>query len=233
MVQPALEVEVRGTSSITRDPERAVLSLNVASEGPFQEVVSQEVTSTCNELHQSFIPLAAQTSTDEAGPEAAITSFSTSSLHSWSRTLLDPETKKPLPWVYHASSGFEVIFQNFETLGSVASKLFLMPHVTVNHVHWRLTGASFQDLGADSRKQAMEDAISKAKDFASVLGREIAVVGVFDEGSYTNGVTPQVELPRKKGQALSSTQSVLDGISLSPEKVVVTGRVRVKFASVE
>ena len=233
MARTPLEVDVRGTSSITRLPERAVLSINVASEGPSQEVVSQEVSSTCNELKQSFITLASKTATGEAAPEAAITTFSTSSLRSWSNVPVDYNTKQTLPRVYNASSGFEVIFRNFEVLGNVASKLFLMPHVTVNSIGWRLTEMSLQALGAESRKQAMSDAISKANDFASFLGREIVAVKVNDEGVNTREMTTQSHVPHKKASGIPLSVSESDDISLAPEKVVVTASARVKFLSVD
>ena len=234
MPQPTLEIEVRGTAKITRYPERAILSLKIASEGPSQETVSQDVSSTCTELHQSFTTLAPKTPTGDATPEAAITTFSTTSLRSWSDLPLDYQTRKPQPRVYHASSSFEVFFRNFETLGHVASKLFLTSHVTVNSISYRLTEPSLQALGAESRKQAMADAIAKAKDYASVLGREVVAVKVTDEGASAGGMTAQSRAQQQVYMAsMPSSQAASDGLSLTPEKVVLTGSIRVKFCSVD
>ena len=236
-----LEIEVRGTSTITRDPERATLSITISSQGLTQETVSEEVSSTFNRLQQSFTELAPKTSTGLATPEAAITTFSTSFLRSWSNVPFDIDGKT-MQRVYHASSGFEVIFRDFKKLGNVASELFLMPHVTVNRIDWRLTDPTMKALGAESRKKSMLDAISKANDYASVLGREVVAVKVTDQGASSHGMAMQSYAVQQAQQArqmrsisttASTTASTPGGIALTPEKVVLSGSIHVTFVAVD
>ena len=233
MSKPTLEIDVRGTSEISRDPERAVLSVGISSEGADQEVVSQHVSSTCNQLQQTFDRLTPKTSTGAVTPEAPIIAFSTTSLRSWSYVPYDAKGKA-LQRVHSASSGFEVVFRDFETLGHVASELFLMPHVTINHISWRLTDPTLRALGADSRKLAMQDAILKANDYSKVVGREVVPVKITDEGDSVSGITVRsIAFRTSDSRRRTAGQSAPDGISLAPEKVVLAGSVLVKFTSVD
>ena len=235
MTNLPLEIDVRGTAEITREPERAVLSIGISSEGAVQDVVAQQVSSTCNQLQQSFDKLAPKTSTGEATPEAPIATVSTNFLRSWSYIPYDTKGKA-LQRVYGASSSFEVVFRDFETLGNIASELFLMPYVTINHIEWCLTDPSLHALGAESRKLAMQDAIAKANDYANFVGRKIVPVKITDQGVSNGGLNMQLdtfqaaESYRRSGRA---GHSAPNGMSLTPEKVVLTGSIHVKFSSID
>jgi hypothetical protein len=53
-----LEITLKGSSIISRYAERAILLVNVSSEGTSQEAVSEDVTSTSNKLVKIFKELA-------------------------------------------------------------------------------------------------------------------------------------------------------------------------------
>ena len=77
-----LNITVKGSSSLYIPPEQAVLSLYVKSEGASQDTVSQQVTSTANQLQQSLNEL-------KTASPAPITTFSTSSLRTGSEVPWD------------------------------------------------------------------------------------------------------------------------------------------------
>src|SRR5436190_14404406 len=176
---PPLEINVTGVSTIHRHAERGSMSITVMSEGPVQETVSEEVTSTNNRLQQMFKTLAPKTATGEATPDAPVTVFSIGSIRSWSEIPYDKD-RQPRPRQYYASSSFQVIFRDLDRLGEMASVLFAMPHVQIGSIQWRLTDQTRESLSTQSRKEAMLDAIQKARDYAEVVGRDVVPIEVAD-----------------------------------------------------
>ena len=98
-----------------------------------------------------------------------------------------------------------------------------MSQVTVNRIDWRLTDPILKALGAELRKEAMRDAISKADDYASVVGREVTVVQITDQSIWPRGIGIQsVNYPsRMQSRNVHPTTFAPDGISFTPEKVVL------------
>jgi uncharacterized protein YggE len=58
---PPVTITVQGTSTIFRQAERAVIHVQVSSDGTSQEKVVKEVTSTANELRAMLKGLAPKT----------------------------------------------------------------------------------------------------------------------------------------------------------------------------
>jgi hypothetical protein len=58
---PPVTITAQGTSTIFRQAERAVVHVNVSSEGTSQESVSKDVTSTANELRAMLKGLSPKT----------------------------------------------------------------------------------------------------------------------------------------------------------------------------
>lgn len=58
---PPLQITAQGTSTIFRPAERAVVHVQVSSDGTSQEKVSMDVTSTANELRTMLKSLSPKT----------------------------------------------------------------------------------------------------------------------------------------------------------------------------
>lgn len=230
-----LTITVSGQSVIGRHPERGVLKVAVRADGPQQEVVSKEVTSTSNQLHQLFKELSPKTESGYATVDAPVTTFSSTVLKTWSRVSTD-DKDRPLPRVYHATSSFQVIFRDFTKMSEVVGKLVAYPKVEIDSIDWQLTDGTLTALGSESRKQAIRDAIQKAKDYAEVLGREVVVVEITDDGygSHSRALqTAAVHASRRRviarGDDDLEDNNVLD---LTPQQIQFTGTVQVKFEAV-
>lgn len=229
-ILPPLEIDVTGISTIHRHAERGFMSITVKSEGSLQETVSEEVTSTTNRLQQMFKALAPKTATGEPAPDAQVTVFSIGSIRSWSEIPYD-RNDNPRPREYHASSSFEVIFRDLDKLGETASLLFAMPHVEITSIQWRLTDETRTSLMTQSRKEAMLDAIQRARDYAEVVGREVVPVEICDDSMDYSVSTRTRQTARRStgGSARNSPNS----LALEPEDVRVYLSVRVKFTTVD
>ncbi|MCJ1247500.1 hypothetical protein MMC30_004714 [Trapelia coarctata] len=222
-----LEIKVTGSSTITRRAERCVLTLSVSSSGASQDIVSQEVKSTTNNIQDLFKQLAPTDEFGFLGGPAAITASSMTSLRTSSWIPDDNNNARK----YKADVRFEVIFKDFAKLGEVMGTLFTMAHVEIDDIEWRLTDATKAKLGSESRKAAIRDAKAKASDYAEVLGREVVAVEIEDGwarygGGGSNGSGPKFTT---RMAHTASSANAGSGIALEPHDVELSASVQVKF----
>lgn len=222
-----LEITVKGSSVISRHAERAVLLVSVSSQGTSQEAVSEDVTSTSNKLVEIFKELAPRGEDGNATLDAPVTVFSITSSNttSWIPSAPRYSESVQLPRQFEASTNFNVIFRDFGKLGEVTSALFTMPHTTVENTEYILTDRTKEDLGSESRKAALIDAMQKAHDYAEVLGKNVTAVEIKDQGSSSGGRTRQAA----RSSNYRSSSSYVDGLSVEPEDVELKSSVEVKF----
>lgn len=232
-----LEIHISGTSSVAYRPERGTLAITVKSSGPEQQPVSAEVTNTSNELNKGFKELSPKLETGVATPEAAVTTFSSKHLRTWSTTPTD-QNNNSLPPIYHATISFNVVFRDFEKLNEVAGMLASYPKVQIDSVNWDLTEATQKELGSETRKEAIRDAITKANDYAEVVGVKVVPVEIRDQGQGTSGTNlfMSCAAPRTGGLfgATRSENDVVETtpIDLNPQDVRYSGSVDVRFEAV-
>ncbi len=224
-----LEITLKGSSIISRHAERAILLVNVSSEGTAQEAVSEDVTSTSNKLVKIFKELAPKDEDGNATPDAPVTVFSitSSNTRSWIPSASRNNENVQLPRQFEASTDFNVIFRDFEKLSEVTSTLFKMPHTTVENTEYILTDRTKEDLGSESRKAALRDAIQKAHDYAEVIGKNVMAVEIKDQGSSSGGRTKQTA----RRNNYKTSPSHVDGLSVEPEDVELKSSVEVKFVA--
>ncbi|OJJ38707.1 hypothetical protein ASPWEDRAFT_36383 [Aspergillus wentii DTO 134E9] len=214
-----ITITVTGNSSIDARPEQAVLSLQVKSDGPSKDIVSKEATATANQVQQTFKELQAESS-------PPVSAFSTQSVRSGSEVPRDNDGN-PRERVYFSQISFEATFHDFERLGQVTGRLSAHPNIEICNVDWRLTDATKKDLSSRARKQAMVDAIQKAKDYADVIGREVVPVEITDtDCSY--GYPPRMMANCMAAPGLGAEDERED-LDLTPRNIDVTNSVQVNF----
>lgn len=224
-----LRIEVQGTSTISRRPERAVVHLHVSSTGQSLERVMDDVTSTSNQLqHLLKSKLAPKASTGEPEADSAVTHWTMSSLSTGSWYVYDHEGN-PKERTYSASTRFEMKFQDFAKLGVVATDLASMPHVTIQRIDWRLTDVTRAGFGSRSRKEAVEDAFAKARDYAEAVGlTEVTAVEIVDsQGPMVSGSPMFGRVHR--GAVTRGGGAPREELSFEPENVDVVASVKVVF----
>ena len=235
-----ITISTQGQSTIPRRAERAVVSVQVASDGESQEAVSKDVTTTSNHLRALLKDMALKTQSGKAAPDAAITHWTMTSLSTGSAVPVDDKGNK-LTRQFNATTRFEIKFQDFTQLGSFATTLSTMPHVSINKVDWRLTDATKDSLASRSRQDALRDAISKAKDYAEVVDKTDVKVDNISDGYMNVAYSSQRHQARRArtagghghghggfhgGPASMDTEGEL---SFEPEGVELTSNVTVKF----
>ncbi|PIG69420.1 hypothetical protein AARAC_005256 [Aspergillus arachidicola] len=154
-----LTIHTIGTSTLHRLAERAVIDLDISSDGSDQSTVSQDVTRTSNRLQSLLKEIAPKQDSGDPTPEAP-----TGSYLPW-----DHDKQEHRARVYTARTNFEVKFRDFSKLGEFVSDVAKDPLVSVRDVDWQLTDDTKQQLGQECRKLAVWDALAKAKDYAGAL----------------------------------------------------------------
>ncbi|KAJ5096580.1 hypothetical protein N7456_007301 [Penicillium angulare] len=234
-----LSIQVTGKSTISRHPERAVLKVTVKAEGNEKESVSNQVTSTSNEIHRIFKELSPKAEFGTATLDAPVTVFSSTGLSTWSRNIKDANGLD-IGQAFHAQSSFQAKFRNLTKLTEVTGKLATYPLVDIHSIQWCLTDETRQSISSESRKLAMRNAIEKANDFAEVVGRAVVPVEI-DDGGQKSFQQPVQQMPRSMMQQMAgelemSSTSVADGngaINMSPLDIRNTGTVQVRFAAAD
>ncbi|CAG8130170.1 unnamed protein product [Penicillium salamii] len=182
-----LRITVGGSSAITRQPERGVLSVTVNGEGTTREIVSNKVTETSNELTKLFRELCPQA--EDLGPtaDAAVVSFSSTSLSTW-RWKPYGEPTHFQNEVHRGNLSLVAVFRDFTKMSEVVGMLVGVPNVDINSIGWELTAATKKALSSQSRKEAIRDAVQKADDYSGVVGRKVAAVEIQDGGNSSFGL---------------------------------------------
>ncbi|TGO58113.1 hypothetical protein BOTNAR_0187g00200 [Botryotinia narcissicola] len=223
MSAPPLEIHIQGTSQVQLPAERGNLVVAVTSEGTSQTSVSEAVTQASNNLQAFF----------NQEPPVTIYSMANLRTRSWQPPDYDSNGE---PWarVHEASSHFEVTFQEFEKLAEVAISIFIMPNAEIRSASWSLTEETKKAAGILGREQAIKDAISKAEDYARVLGRKVAAAEVRDNGTNLKAVKRKgyaAMVPRRGAGA--DQRTLVDGLALEPQNVEIIEKVHVRFVSID
>ncbi|KAF7592340.1 hypothetical protein BBP40_000399 [Aspergillus hancockii] len=164
-----LTIHTIGTSTLHRQAERAVVTLDVSSDGSDPSTVSQDVSRTSNRLQSLLKEIAPKQESGDATPSAPVTFWSMSSISTGSYLPWDHDKGEHRARVYTARTNFEVKFRDFSKLGEFVSDVARDPFVSVRDIEWRLTDETTKTLGQESRKLAVWDALAKAKDYAGAL----------------------------------------------------------------
>jgi uncharacterized protein YggE len=232
-----VRIHTIGTSTLSRAAEQAVLTLEVSSEGPTQSAVSLEVTTTSNLVQSELKANSSEKGTaDPAGSpmspspdEATISQWSMSSLSTGSYMPWDPQHKEEQQKdrVYTARTTFEITFCSFDRLGQIVSNLANMPHVSVVNIEWRLTTPTKLEMGKASRKLAIEDAVNKATDYGTALGRTSLKALEVSDTDYGGGV--RSVLAYSKGIRHRAVEQQEESLHFTPQNCEVHCSVKVLF----
>ncbi|KAK5797637.1 hypothetical protein VI817_003928 [Penicillium citrinum] len=240
-----LKIRVNGESSITRLAEQGLLRLAVESEGPKLDTVSKEVVSRSNELTGLFSKLSPKTPEGIATADAAVTKVASTFLSTRNYIPRDRDGNA-LPKVYKASMSLSIVFQDLTKLSEVVGQILSYSNVEITSIDWSLSEATEKALGSQVRKEAVRDAVAKAQDYSSEVGREVYAVDIMDGGQNTTmqhapvGRSLFASAPARNsqfggglfgGSPGSGNPEPSEALSLSPQDIKLTSSVHVEFQS--
>ncbi|CAG7963285.1 unnamed protein product [Penicillium nalgiovense] len=219
----SLNITLRGHYTATRFPEQAMVHLTIESTGESEATITHEVTSTCNDLHASLETL--RPIQEDGTTSSAVSSISASEMYmtTKNRNAYDStETIYDSPRIYNAIITFYVVFCDFNELHKFIQKVDGYPNARLNNLIWYLTDATKGEIGAESRKKAVLDAVTKADQYAKAVGFEDVIP--VDIREIDESLNPAA-LPQKP------TFRHPSGVSLTPQDIVLNCCVQVVFGA--
>jgi uncharacterized protein YggE len=227
-------INTSGSATISRPPERAVVSVHISANGTKQKEVTAGVTQTAQKLQTDLNQLAPKDAKGAAAENAPITHWSMSSISSGSYFVYiqkDGNTEKEIQ--YTTSTSLQIRFADFEKLAQAVPNLANIPFTSIRSISWQLTDKTKASLVSEVRKAAVEDAFSKARDFASAAGKEHVIPVEISSDIQAQGPRPIPGgglfggPPTRSANAL--TQNNEDALKFVPEDVNMNCQVQVKF----
>jgi len=212
------EITVRGSFSAFRPAERGTVHASVSYEGAEMEAVYAAVASDLAVLKDSIAALQEQ---------GAVTWWSADQLRTWSNRPWNDKGKQ-LPLVHHAAVGVEVKFRDFAALSEwVGQRIADMEGFRVSQVRWALTDEQRTSLLAEVRARAVQDAVTRAQQYADALGLgTVAPVAIADAGMLNTRPEAGSQGEHMRLMAAPAAAPVAE---LEPEHIEVSATVDARF----
>ncbi|MCM4077029.1 SIMPL domain-containing protein [Paractinoplanes hotanensis] len=198
-------IVVRGEAFREVPPEQAVVSVTLSARDRDRETVVSRLVERSNELHALL-----------AGAGDAIERRETGGVRVF------PELKRGSERVvaYTGSVGTTVTVTDFEPLGQLLLRLAALEHAAVAGPWWQLRPGS--RAGADVRREAIADALSRAREYAAAVGASIdKLIEIADDGTSGGG-------PMMRAMAFDAGAPESAGFEIDPQPQTVQASVTVR-----
>ena len=203
-------IVVRGEAFREVPPEQAVLSVTLSARDRDRETVVSRLLERSNELHALL-----------AGAGDAIERRETGGVRVF------PELKRGSERVvaYTGSVGTTVTVTDFEPLGQLLLRLAALEHAAVAGPWWQLRPGS--RAGAAVRREAIADALSRAREYAAAVGAGIdKLIEIADDGTSGGG-------PMMRAMAFDAGAPESAGFEIDPQPQTVQASVTVRVTITE
>jgi uncharacterized protein YggE len=214
------EITVRGSFAAFQQPERATVHAHISYDGADPESVYDRVARDLETVKASVTPL----HDAERGP---VTSWSAQQLRTWSSRPWNQDGEQ-LPLVHHAGVDVAVEFLDFHALSRwVGEHVAGTEGFAVSSVGWALTKKRHDELSREVRSAAVQDAVSRAQQYADALGLgQVEPVALSDAGML-RATAPFVDAMPSR---MSATRSAPD-VELVPRDIEVSAEVDARFSA--
>ena len=211
-----VEINVRGSHSVTVRPERATVYAAVSADGPVPEPVVQVVAATLAEVTDHL---------ESLHDQERVTRYSVEQVRKGAHRPYSQDGRQ-LPLVHTAAASVTATFADFDALAAWVGRVALMDGVGVNHIEWTLTDATLRAVEREIRQEAVRDAVRRAQDYADALDLgPVAVRAISDTGLSGPG-QPKVLMAR----AMADSAGGPPQISLRPDDLQIETQVEARFA---
>lgn len=217
----ATVIAVRGTAEEHIEPELGAVAVTVGTSAPDRDTALARTTEARERL------LAEVRALEGAG---ALDTWSAGQLRVWSHRPWNNEGKQ-LPLVHEASAEVEVVFTDLERLGEWVSAASVAEHLAIGGIDWRLADATRRRVQELAQRNAVADALEKARVYASALGLGTPVpVELADTGLLAAHPAPQPRGARMFAMAASADMAGGgSGAEFAPAKLVIEASVEARF----
>ncbi len=214
-------IAVTGRAEERIAPELGAVTLSVGGSGAARD----DVTARTGTAHERL--LAGVRALEASG---ALDTWSAGQLRVWSYRPWNNEGRQ-LPVVHQASADVEVVFTDLARLGEWVGEAAAGADVTIGGIDWRLTDATRRRVQEAAQRAAVEDAVAKAKVYASALGLgQPTPVELADHGMLSAQPLP----PAPKAMMMRAAADMGGGppaTEFAPAELVIEASVDARFTA--
>ncbi|KAI4741537.1 hypothetical protein E4T50_08014 [Aureobasidium sp. EXF-12298] len=177
-----LTISVTGLALTSNKPELALLSVEICCTGSSRSFVSSELQLSCRGLEDLLLKTSVVSSStkNQSMPSGNPSATAKPIVKHWSMT--DIHTSSHLPTdtqgavlknaqrSYTTSVSYAIHIAEFGALGTFANQISILPYTSIQGVKWSISSTTCKAHEARLRKEAVEDALESAKDYAKALG---------------------------------------------------------------
>ncbi|KAH7069815.1 hypothetical protein BKA63DRAFT_519619 [Paraphoma chrysanthemicola] len=238
-----LDIHVTGTGTAIRRAERGILVLQAHSQQlATAEEASATVTATAHELRNIIAPYCPQDEeTGRTKENAPIAHYSMSTLdtssHRERRSTGEPRLAEPAKYdtTYSARVELNIKFSDFNLLDTLATQFSAMQNVRIQMINWKLTDATLASIEGGARKEAAQNALQRARDYAEVFANltpeeavmKVKAINVTESQYYQQSTRPRLHYGKGQRMEVISRDDV--ALTFEPEDVSFEVKVDGKF----
>ncbi len=215
-------ITVAGSSRLHRDPERARVRIGVGFEGSKRD----SVLAATRAAHESLTGSLDAILDASVGP---VITWHSEQIRVWGQRPWSQDGTK-LPVEFHSAVFVDADFDDFEALSEWIDVVAIRDGIAVDGIEWLLAPATEKELGAAARREAIADALVKAREYADALGlADLVPLSLSDPGLLGDSASGGgVHLA-----ALSMARSAPagGGMELRPNAIAVEATVHARFSA--
>lgn len=212
-------ITVRGEHEVRIAPERAIVTLSVALDGPDREAVVSRTLALADPVRASIVA--------REGSGA---------VESWSSRRLAVRSERPwsndgtrLALVHHASVDFAATFTDFAELSTWVAEVSGWDGVSVSGTSWILTPETRARVEQEVAAEAVRTAVTRAGAYAIALGlTRVEPIEIADAGLITDHTA--ADMAPKAMRAFAAPPSGA-GLELQGDDLTVSATVEARFVA--
>jgi uncharacterized protein YggE len=213
-------ITVAGSSQLRRNPERARVRIGIGFEGSKRD----SVLAATRAAHESLTGSLESLLDEEHGP---VLNWHSEDIRVWGQRPWSQDNSR-LPVEFHSAVFVDAEFDDFEALSEWIDVVSIREGIAIDGIDWLLSRQTERELQAEARQEAIADALTKAREYASALGLgEVTPISISDPGLLDNpvGGAPGASLMMAKGAPGGG------GMELRPSAISVEAAVHARFSA--
>lgn len=218
-------ITVRGEHETRVLPERAVVHVNIVTEGPERGAVVERIAALTEPVRDDLI------ARKEAG---GVEEWTSQRASVWSERPWSPEGKR-LALVHHATVELTATFTDFSALSWWAGDVAEREGVQLGWIDWQLTPQTRATVERQVATDAVAVAVTRATAYATALGLasvtalELADVGLLSHDTRAEAAPAGMML--KAARSFAADSGGGPALQFQPEEITVAAAVEARFSA--
>lgn len=218
---PDTIITVAGTGRIRRTPERAKVRIGIGFEGSKRDSVLAATRAAHESLTGSLVTILHP----DGGP---VIDWTSEDIRVWGQRPYSPDGSR-LPVEFHSAVFVDAEFGDFEALSEWIDVVSIGDGIAVDGIEWTLSPETEATLQREVRQAAIQDALTKAREYADALGLAAVTTLSLSDPGLLDDAGASAGGPGLMAMAKSARGG--GGVELRPSAIVVEATVHARFSA--